>query len=426
MMFPPFVALAGGSVLSIALLAIITYGHREGSVNAFSLFRNSKSEPAENPRDRRGIAEHKRTEEVQAAPLYVRSLIEASLDPLVTIRPDGRIADVNKATELVTGFSRDQLVGSDFSEYFTDPEKARRGYEEVFAKGFVKDYGLAIRGKSGKVTEVLYNATVYRDERGEVQGVFAAARDITELKRMEARLAESERLAAIGSMATMVGHDLRNPLQALAGMIYLLKKHYEGIPVEHRKKGKFDATETLHMMEKSVGYMNKIVSDLQNYAIPFKPRPLNVSTHQLLKESLSTIAIPADVKVSVIVDKGAETLNGDPDLMKRVFMNLILNAVQAMPQGGELKIAARKNGEDELISFRDTGVGISKEALAKLFEPFFTTKAQGQGLGLAVCKRVMEAHGGTITVDSTIGKGSTFTVSLPIRRSMEIEPLPTR
>ena len=124
------------------------------------------------------------------------------------------------------------------------------------------------------------------------------------------------------------------------------------------------------------------------------------------------------MKVSVTVDKGAETLNADPDLIKRVFMNLITNAIQAMPQGGELEITAQKNGEEELISFRDTGVGVSQETLPKLFGPLFTTKAQGQGLGLAVCKRVMEAHGGTITVDSTVGKGSTFTARLPIPRNM--------
>jgi PAS domain S-box-containing protein len=426
MVSPYFVALAGVSVLSITVSAMITYRHREPSVNTFSLVRNSKGEPAEILGVGRDITERKHMEEVRAASLYVRNLIEASLDPLVTIRPDGRITYVNKATELVTGFSRDQLIGSDFSDYFTDPEKARRGYEEVFEKGFVKDYGLAIRDKSGKVTDVLYNATVYRDERGEVQGVFAAARDITERKRMEARLAQSQRLAAIGSTAAMVGHDLRNPLQALAGMVYLLKKHYEGIPVEYKKTAKFDVTETLHMMEKSLGYMNKIISDLQNYAAPLQPELLDVSTGQLLKESLSTIAIPPHVKVSVTVDKGAETLSADPDLVKRVFMNLAMNAVQAMPQGGELKITAHKNDEEELISFQDTGVGISREALPKLFEPLFTTKAQGQGLGLAVCKRVMEAHGGTITVDSRVGKGSTFTAMLPIPRNMEKKPLPTQ
>jgi PAS domain S-box-containing protein len=138
----------------------------------------------------RDITERKDAEDaLKRASSYTRSLIEASLDPLVTISPDGKIRDVNRATELVTGVSRDKLVASDFSDYFTDPRKAREGYQEVFLKGSVRDYPLAIRHVSGKVTNVVYNATVYRNEAGQVEGVFAAARDVTE--RM---IAEQERL----------------------------------------------------------------------------------------------------------------------------------------------------------------------------------------------------------------------------------------
>jgi PAS domain S-box-containing protein len=132
------------------------------------------------------ITERKKAEEaVRAASLYTRSLIEASLDPLVTISADGKIMDVNRATELVTGVSREQLIGTDFSNYFTEPEKAKEGYQEVFLKGYVRDYPLVLRHTSGHLTDVLYHATVYKNEAGEVQGVFAAARDITELKRTQ-------------------------------------------------------------------------------------------------------------------------------------------------------------------------------------------------------------------------------------------------
>ena len=124
---------------------------------------------------------------------YARSLIESSLDPLVTISPDGKITDVNEATIRVTGVPREELIGADFSNYFTEPAKAREGYQQVFAKGFVTDYPLTIRHKDGRLTDVLYNASVYKDTRGSVLGVFAAARDVTARKRIEEELAEQRR-----------------------------------------------------------------------------------------------------------------------------------------------------------------------------------------------------------------------------------------
>jgi PAS domain S-box-containing protein len=142
-------------------------------------------------------AEHKERKKVEAelkaASLYSRTLIEASLDPLVTISSEGKVMDVNKATEEITGVSREQIIGNDFSDYFTEPEKARAGYKKVFSEGSVKDYPLAIRHITGRVAEVLYNATIYKNEKGEVQGVFAAARDVTELKKAEEELREAHR-----------------------------------------------------------------------------------------------------------------------------------------------------------------------------------------------------------------------------------------
>ena len=134
----------------------------------------------------------KAAEALRAAYLYSRTLIEASLDPLVTISSEGKVMDVNKATEEITGVARDRLIGNDFSDYFTEPAKARAGYEKVFSEGSIKDYPLAIRHITGYVTEVLYNATVYRNEKGEVQGVFAAARDVTDLKKAEEQLRKAQ------------------------------------------------------------------------------------------------------------------------------------------------------------------------------------------------------------------------------------------
>jgi len=151
----------------------------------------------------------------QQAADYARSLIEASLDPLVTISPEGKITDVNEATVKVTGVARDKLIGTDFSDYFTEPAKAREGYQQVFSKGFVTDYPLTIRHKDGRLTDVLYNASVYKDTRGNVLGVFAAARDVTAQKQAEAevgiqRSRELERLAELERFQKLtVGRELK-------------------------------------------------------------------------------------------------------------------------------------------------------------------------------------------------------------------------
>ena len=167
-------------------------------------------------------------EAVEAASLYTRSLIEASLDPLVTINADGKIMDVNRATEHVTGVVREQLIGSDFSGYFTEPEKAREGYQQVFSTGSVRDYALAIRHASGRATEVLYNASLYRNERGEIQGVFAAARDVTELKS-----AEQERLRLVTAIEQAVeGIVIAHP----DGRVYFANQAFERINGLSRKE----------------------------------------------------------------------------------------------------------------------------------------------------------------------------------------------
>ena len=154
------------------------------------------------------ITERKRAEEaLRLAGVYNRSLIEASLDPLVTIDKQGKISDVNAATEQVTGYARSELIGTDFSDYFTEPEKARAGYQQVFNQGFVRDYELEIRNRNGEITPVLYNASVYRDDAGNVIGVFAAARDIAKQKRAEEA---RSRLAAIveSSDDAIISEDL--------------------------------------------------------------------------------------------------------------------------------------------------------------------------------------------------------------------------
>ncbi len=237
-----------------------------------------------------------------------------------------------------------------------------------------------------------------------------------ELKEAQKNLLKSQRLAVIGEAAAMVGHDLRNPLQAIVNTLYLAQKKMGSSPSK-------DLEELLETISVQVEYMNKIVSDLQDYSRPVKPKLAETGLQQLLNGTLSAVRVPENVRVSVEIEEDMDfpKLLVDPQLMKRVFINLATNAIQAMPQGGQLRISASRTGETVLISFRDTGVGISEENLGKMFQPLFTTKAKGQGLGLAVCKRLVEAHGGKITVESELGGGATFTIEMPSRLESQAE-----
>jgi PAS domain S-box-containing protein len=358
-----------------------------------------------------------RTKKLELTSLYARSLLEASLDPLVTISAEGKITDVNKATEIATGYSRDQLIGSDFSDYFTEPEKARAAYKKVFAEGFVRDYPLAIRSKSGKITDVLYNASIYRNAQGEIQGVFAVARDVTELKKAERKVQESikmlkdtERLAAIGATAGMVGHDIRNPLQSIISDVYLAKMDLASLPDSEEKEG---LHESLDAIEKQSEYINKIILDLQDFAKPLNPHAEKTDIGIIINELLLRNGVPENIQIDVKVDADAKTVMADSAYMRRILGNLVSNAVQAMPNGGKLTLRAYRDASDIIITVEDTGVGIPEEAKPKMFQPLFTTKSKGQGFGLSVVKRLTEALNGTITFESQESKGTKFALRFP-------------
>jgi two-component system sensor histidine kinase AtoS len=275
----------------------------------------------------------------------------------------------------------------------------------------VKDYPLSIRHKSGRLTDVLYNASIYRNSQGEIQGVFAAARDITERKQAEQKLKDAERLANIGATAGMVGHDIRNPLQAITGDVFLAKTELTSTPESEEKN---NIQESLTEIEKNVDYINKIVQDLQDYARPLKPNPGEADLRLIIEKLLQKNGLPEDVKVSVKVEDEARKIVADSDYLNRILYNLVTNAVQAMPKGGKLTILVNKEANDVVISVKDTGIGIPEALKSKLFTPMFTTKSKGQGFGLPVVRRMTESLGGTVTFESQEGKGTIFTIRLPL------------
>ena len=227
------------------------------------------------------------------------------------------------------------------------------------------------------------------------------------------QLRDSERLAAIGAVAGMVGHDIRNPLQTITSDVYLAQTDLASLPETDEKKNVQDSLEEIG---KNVFYINKIVADLQDFARPLKPNVEETDLKLVIDQLLAKNGLPENINVSVKVESGARLFVADSTFINRIMYNLVNNAVQAMPKGGQLFIHVYKESNDVVISVKDTGVGIPEAVKGKLFTPMFTTKSKGQGFGLAVIKRMTEALGGTVTFESQEGKGTTFTVHIPPKK----------
>ncbi len=236
-------------------------------------------------------------------------------------------------------------------------------------------------------------------------------------------LKKQERMATIGETAAMVGHDLRNPLQ----VIYMLASRLSRASRQLRKNENVNPiVNELDYIEKNLseqtGYMNKIVSDLQDFSKSIALNIEKTDIQSMVIDVLDTVEVPQNVELIVDFDDKTRLMDIDGNYFRRVLVNLLTNAVHAMPDGGKLSVIGKASDDKAVITVSDTGVGVSKENLPKLFTPLFTTKAKGTGLGLAVCKRIIDAHNGEIRVDSTEGVGTTFTILLAFNEVEDISP----
>jgi two-component system cell cycle sensor histidine kinase/response regulator CckA len=276
----------------------------------------------------------------------------------------------------------------------------------------VDDSGAPIKNKDGKITGAVL---IFRNisERRELERKVEAYTNNLEslIKERTEKLKGAERLAAIGATAGMVGHDIRNPLQAITGDLFLAREELKVMP---QSVGKQAMEESLDSIEENIVYINKIVSDLQDYTRPLKPEVERVNIKDLIQTTITLVDLPDNIQVDLLADQKF-IFNADPAFLRRTLTNLIVNAVQAMPNGGKLTIGAQHKANTAVICVKDTGVGIPEEIKHNLFTPLFTTKAKGQGLGLAVVKRLVDAMNGLIVFESQIGKGTTFTVTLPLK-----------
>ncbi len=378
----------------------------------------------------RDVTERKRAEEaLRLANAYNRSLLEVSLDPLVTIGPDGRITDVNAATEAATGRSRAELIGTDFSDYFTEPEKARAGYQQVFREGSVHDYALELRHAGGQIMSVLYNASVYRDERGRVIGVFAAARDITERKRAEEEIRKLnqelegrviERTAQLEAsnkeleaFAYSVSHDLRAPLRSIDGFSQILLNEYAAqLPGEARRYQ--------HLVRNSCQQMGRLIDDLLTFS-RLSRQPVHksaVSTADLVEQCLKDLAAEQEGRRLKIEVGALPDCKADPVLLKQAWLNLLSNALKFTRQRkpAEISIGCVEIESEPVYFVKDNGVGFDMRYAHKLFGVFQRLHRaedyEGTGVGLAIVQRMIHRHGGRVWAEAAVNHGAAFYFTL--------------
>ncbi len=401
-------------------------------LSSVSLLKDKDGKPFAIVAVNRDITRRKRNEEAlskQAA------LIDLSPNGIIVRKVDGTITFWSHGAEILYGWTKDEAIGQ-----LTDrllETKFPIPLEEIIVQ--MRSIGrwsgeVVHQTKDGREIAVQSWWLGRFGDNGELAEILESNVDITENKQMQTKLEEysrhleklveertkqlrdSERLAAIGATAGMVGHDIRNPLQAITSDVYLAKSDLASMPESEEKK---DIQESLDEIEKNVYYINKIVADLQDFARPITPVTKETNLQKLIDELLAKNGVPKKVKVQVKVHKETSTIMADSDILKRILGNLVTNAVQAMPEGGKLSITSYREANDVVITVADTGVGIPEEAKPKLFTPLFTTKSKGQGFGLSVVKRMTEALNGTVTFESQEGKGTKFIIRLPAQQNKQ-------
>ena len=358
---------------------------------------------------------------MDVVPNAYKSIINELYDAVIVVDAENRVLDMNTSARSLTKLD---------SYKMTVEERMN------FWPGLIEEFGLHESEEEGPMEIVLLrggiprtfdvNVSPIKSWSGQVDHRIIVLRDVTERKRyldgLEAEVEErtrllrnAERMAAIGETAAMVGHDLRNPLQVIVGSLSFIKRRLGSLSEEVELPQVEQIDDLVEKVSRQTGYMNKIVSDLQDYAKPIVPAFGETDLEELFNDMMPAIEVPGNVAFSMDFQEGLPTIWADGGLLLRVFTNLVTNAIQAMPEGGDLRVECSALGGEVSVSVEDTGVGISEEAQANLFKPLITTKPKGMGLGLPVCKRMIEVHNGRIEVESEVGVGTTFTVRLPIR-----------
>jgi two-component system sensor histidine kinase PilS (NtrC family) len=331
------------------------------------------------------------------------AIVAHSESGLLTTTVSGRIRVFNPYAESIVGLSQSDAYDKPIVSVFSHLSDLSALLDQ---KSNSKKREFDYITCSGKMVTLGYRVALFNDSKGFLAGYIVNFRDITHLRRMEAALKKADRLAALGELSARMAHEIRNPLAALCGSVQLLSS---GTDIKEH-----DAR-LLAIVTREAARLDALISEFLMYARPSQPQLQKIQLHAYIEEEFVFLA--QDQRLAAIslrnhVPKNAE-VTADPNQLHQVFINLLQNAADAMPDGGEVKVEQRLTSDTISICITDTGSGIAEEALQHLFEPFWTTKSAGTGLGLAISYRIVEAHCGSISVEKPTGGGCRFVVTLP-------------
>ena len=344
---------------------------------------------------------------------YLNNILESMSGGVLVVNLEGEIALFNQAAEEITGCSQEEVLGHPYEEAMgLDAGRENSVLHTLETGSNLTNCEKELRRLDGRDIPLGFSTSVVRDEAGRVLGAMEVFNDLTEVKQLEAEVQRVHTLAALGEMAATVAHEIRNPLGGIATFASLLGRGLEADDPRRRLVNK---------ITEGVGRLNRIVSSLLTYTRPLRLNAHRVNLSELVEEATAFFEIDLgrnrqDIAIERIYPETGLICRVDPEQFQQVILNLLQNATQAMPEGGTLTIQTCEDAEDSsrgVLCIRDTGIGMSPEVQEKLFTPFFTTKEDGTGLGLVTSKKIVEAHSGSIRVESDPGKGTCFFIFLP-------------
>lgn len=336
-------------------------------------------------------------------------IIQSLNSGLFTTDLKGRITSWNTAAETITGRPAHEVIGQAFTTVFPGCATVLANEQAMLDRagraGLRQDVTVHHRDGPSRILGMAFSPLL--GEPGAVTGLLGQFQDITEARAREAAMRQQEQLAMIGELAAGVAHEIRNPLAALSGSMQVLNRDLTLSP-DHRYLMDIAVTEATRL--------NAIITDFLLYA---RPRPMEArlcELQALLEETIALVRTSDEYleSMTVTLESSSVSVLADQDQLRQVFWNLAKNALQAMPHGGRLEIRAVARGEIVEVTFEDAGEGIPAERVDRIFDPFFTTKSQGSGLGLPICQRIVQEHGGHVTVESEAGKGTRVRLTLPL------------